>query len=132
MMLAQVPFARRNNAPDLNVFGQPVSAPLSKGFMSKVEGDQMTRLLAGRRLWPSVPSDPYLTPGQTHQLLRYRGPLLRASLFSNYADLATLPRAEAQSLVERISRQTTDEAKQALGLDTLSGIERDAAKARTR
>lgn len=128
MMLAQLPFARRNNQPDLNVFGEPVDAPLSKGFMSKLEGDGLTLMLAGRRLWPSVPLDPYLTPGQSYALLKYRGPQLRAELLANYADIATLPHAEAQKLVGLISRRVTVNAKKDLGFDTLSGIEKQATK----
>lgn len=128
MMLAQLPLARRENRPDLNVFGEPVAAPLSKTFLSKVEGDGLTRMLAARRLWPGVPADPYLTPAQTYALVKYRGPQLRAELLANYADLATLPHAEANALLARLSRDATVQAKKDLGLDTLSGIEKQVSK----
>lgn len=128
MMLAQLPFARRNNQPALNVFGEPVDVPMSKQFLSKVEGDGLTKILAERRLWPSVPVDPYLTPAQTYALAKYRGPLLRAELLSRYADIATLPQAEAQQLVSTLSRKVTVQAKKDLGLDTLSSIEKQVTK----
>lgn len=132
MMLNQVPFVRSQNLPDLNVWGQPVSAPSSKAFTSSVGGDSLTQMLAGRRLFPSVPADPYLTPSQTYQLIKLRGPMLRAELLAHWVDISTLPQADAQALVNRISRQQTESTKKMLGLDTLSGIEKEAQRRRQR
>jgi hypothetical protein len=128
MMLREVPFARANNQLDLNVFGEPIHQPLSKIWMSKVEGDGLVQMLAGRRLWPSVPVDGGLSPAETYALMKYRGPMLRRELGQRLGDIATLPHAEARKLVEGISRQATDRAKKDLGLDDVSRLKRDQLK----
>lgn len=128
MLLAQVPFARRNGQADLNVFGEPVSAPLSTTFTTAVKGDALTRTLAGRRLFPSVPAESNLTADEHYAVMKVRGPLLRAALTAEIGAISTLPRAEAQSLVSRISEQQTQQAMAMLGLDNLAKSRREVRR----
>ena len=122
MLLREVPFARAAGEPDLNVFGEVVSAPLSKRFYSTVQGDPLMQMLGGRRLWPSVPVDPELTPAETRQIILKRGPILRAQLQAHYADLVTLPPQQAQAMVTHISEIATKATKASLGLDYVSRL----------
>ena len=122
LLLREVPFARAHGEADLNVFGEPVSAPLSQRFYSTVQGDPLMQLLGGRQLWPSMPVDPELTPAETRQIILKRGPILRAQLQAHYADLATLPPQQAQAMVTRISEIATKATKESLGLDYVSRL----------
>jgi hypothetical protein len=128
MLLREVPFARAAGEADLNVFGEPVSAPLSQRFYSTVQGDPLMQLLGGRRLWPSVPVDPELTPAETRQIILKRGPILRAQLQAHYADLATLPPQQAQAMVTRISEIATKATKESLGLDYVSRLRKQGGQ----
>ncbi len=126
MTLTQIPFARSNGEPDLNVFGQPVLNPLSSRILSQVQGDALIQTLAGRRIWPSVPLDPDLTPKEQRLILLARGPQLRAQLQAQLPMIKALPQAEAQTLVNNISRKTTEAAKKELGFDNLLRARRAA------
>lgn len=115
MLLREIPFARRENHPDLNVFGEPVHAPKSKIFYSKVEGDILIRTLAGRRLWPSVPVAGDLTADEQYTLLKVRGSKLRLMMMQNFATIATSPPTDAQRLVSQLSSEATEQAMDDLG-----------------
>ena len=80
------------------------------------------QMLGGRRLWPSVPVDPELTPAETRQIILKRGPILRAQLQAHYADLVTLPPQQAQAMVTHISEIATKATKASLGLDYVSRL----------
>lgn len=128
MMLGQIPFARRNGQPDLNVFGEPVLSPLSKTFWSETQGDLLTRTLAGRRLWPSVPAESGLTADEHYEVMRLRGPLLRAALAERLGEITSLPRADAQAVVSQVSAEQTRAAMQALGLDSVAKVRREVQR----
>ena len=116
----------------MNVFGEPVSSPTSKVFWSTMEGDRLIRALAGRRLWPSVPNDPLLTPEEHYMLMKVRGPALRAALTTRIADIQALPHGEAVQVVLSVSRAVTAESKKQLGLDTVLGVRRKLRRATDR
>lgn len=128
MAMTQMPFARSNGEPDLNVFGEPVLNSLSSRILSRVQGDALTQTLAGRRIWPSVPLDPDLTPAEQRLILKVRGPQLRAQLMLNLPMLQALPQAQAQTLVNKISEETTRTAKENLGFDNLLRAKRGATR----
>jgi hypothetical protein len=132
MLLAQIPWARRNGQPDLNAFGQPVSSPTSKIFYSKVEGDALVQRLAGQRVFPGVPAVGDLLPEEHYALVKYRGPILRELLAEHSDEWAGAPRLIAQDVVNRISSQATAQAKQDLGLDEANADRREARKLKTR
>lgn len=132
MLMAQIPWARRNGQPDLNAFGQPVSSPTSKIFYSKVEGDALVQRLAGQRVFPGVPAVGDLLPDEHYALVKYRGPILRELLAEHSDEWAGAPRLIAQDVVNRISSQATAQAKQDLGLDEANADRREARKLKTR
>lgn len=126
MVMRETPFVRRENKPDLNVFGEPVHAPLSKIFYSKVEGDVLIKTLAGRRIWPSVIVAGDLNSDEVYAVTQVRGAKLRMRLMQNYADIATRPRAEAQEIVSRISSEVTSETIDELGFRPTLSTRRQA------
>lgn len=132
ILMREMPFARKNLAPDLNVLGDPVSAPLSKRFSSVEETGSLIQMLSSRRLWPSVPLDGEMSVDEHYALIATRGPLLKTGIMENLADLMTLPRAEAQDLLSQISEASTRDAKQQLGLQSAERERKQLRRLNTR
>lgn len=128
MIMTQTPFARSHGEPDLNVFGESVLNPLSNRIISRVQGSPLIQALAGRRIWPSMPLEPDLTPAEQRLMLKVRGPQLQAKLQAQLPMIQALPQKEAQILVNNISRKTTEDAKQQLGFANLLRIQRAAKR----
>ena len=69
-----------------------------------------------------------MTPAEQRLILKVRGPQLRAQLMLNLPMLQALPQAQAQTLVNKISEETTRTAKENLGFDNLLRAKRGATR----
>lgn len=108
-LVASVPFARRANRRTLNVWGEPVSNPVTKRFTSP-QGDPMAQELARMGLWISAPraedvklrGEP-VTDAQFYEFTRVRGQRLRQMLEARgvMANLRQLPAKARASVWDR-------------------------------
>lgn len=122
-LVALVPFARRTQAPAINILGEPVTRPAWERFTSTRSEDQLWVELAKYQAWPSGINQGYLTEEELYDLTKLRGALLRTKLEAAIGKIAASPRRQdAQKVVSELSTEATAKAKHMLGLDALEKL----------
>jgi hypothetical protein len=126
LLVSQVPFARRENKPALNAFGEPVTMPVSSRFTTKQGEDPVWVELARKNAWISVPALDDNDPDAHYDLIEARGPALRRSIEKAMTGktiigddiLPPITRAtpeQAQRIVDVLTSRATEAAKERLG-----------------
>lgn len=117
LLQSQVPFARRENKPALNVLGEPVQSGPFHYWASKQSQDPLWRFLADRKVFVpetaktvmvgnrALGNEYYraLTPDEHYELVAQSGPAIRKNLEQLLPDLQGMSQEDAQRVVGRVA-----------------------------
>lgn len=130
-LLLQTPFARRNNLPAINAFGETIERKAVDRFTTAEKPDALVQLLAKKNAWISMPDidsqivgdkakgpDYWrpMTPDELYKLIANSGPEIRRRLQDNMDIIRELDDEHAQGYVRTIVQQERVKAKAQLGL----------------
>lgn len=125
-LLRQVPVARREGQPALNVLGEPVTRPPLSRFTKPARPDALVQVLAQKRAWPPAPNfwqqtvfdsrrgpdfERPMTPEEFYTMIATSGPAIRRNLELNLEILRTLEPEQAQAFVRNMANMQHKVAK---------------------
>lgn len=125
LLNGQVPFARRENKPVLNVLGEPVQSDPFHYWTSKQTGDPLWRLIVEKQAFIPEPSRSAIignekfgagyyraiTPDEYYDLIAESGPKIRSDLEKLLPQLETMPADQVQAVVQSIANKYHEAAK---------------------